>query len=182
MSDYIRTFSKIKFYPLEPVAEDIRIEDIAHALSLMTRANGHLIHFYSVGQHSVNCYHEADARGYSKKVQLACLLHDASEAYISDITRPVKANLPQYQEIEETLQTMIYEKFGLFLTDKEQQEIKSVDDALLYHEFFVMMDEKVFDDALEIQMEHDFLLRDFASVENEFLSIFEDISRIAGAF
>ena len=41
MSDYILTYSKIKFYPLEPVMEDIKIEDIAHSLSLMTRANGH---------------------------------------------------------------------------------------------------------------------------------------------
>jgi len=52
LSDYILTYSKIKFFPLKPVKEDIKIEDIAHSLSLMTRANGHCSHFYSVGQHS----------------------------------------------------------------------------------------------------------------------------------
>jgi len=69
MSDYILTYSKIKFYPLEPVKEDIKIEDIAHSLSLMTRANGHCSHFYSVAQHSIHCYQEAKSRGYSKRVQ-----------------------------------------------------------------------------------------------------------------
>jgi hypothetical protein len=59
MSDYILTYSKTKFYPLEPVKEDIKIEDIAHALSLMTRANGHFKHFYSVAQHSISCCREA---------------------------------------------------------------------------------------------------------------------------
>ncbi|NLZ81928.1 MAG: phosphohydrolase, partial [Clostridiales bacterium] len=86
MADYILTYSKTKFYPLEPRLEDINILDIAHALSLMTRANGHLKHFFSVAQHSLNCFKEAESRGYSKKVQLACLIHDASESYISDIT------------------------------------------------------------------------------------------------
>lgn len=78
MSDYILTYSKTKFYPLEPVMEDIKIEDIAHALSLMTRANGHFKNFYSVAQHSINCYKEAKVLGLSKRVQLGCLLHDAS--------------------------------------------------------------------------------------------------------
>ncbi len=59
MSDHILTYSKTKFYPLEPVREDIKIEDIAHALSLMTRANGHFKHFYSVAQHSISCCREA---------------------------------------------------------------------------------------------------------------------------
>jgi hypothetical protein len=48
MADYILTFSKTKFYPLQPAAADIKIEDIAHSLSLMPRANGHFKHFYSV--------------------------------------------------------------------------------------------------------------------------------------
>jgi uncharacterized protein len=90
MADYILTYSKTKFYPLEPIKEDVNIIDIAHALSLITRANGHFEHFYSVAQHSINCCREAESRGYSQRVQLGCLLHDASESYISDITRPVK--------------------------------------------------------------------------------------------
>lgn len=111
MSDYILTYSKIKFYPLEPAKEDIKIEDIAHSLSLMTRANGHCSHFYSVAQHSVNCCQEAKSRGYSERVQLGCLLHDASESYISDLTRPVKRNLPEYFAIKKKLQSAIYDRY-----------------------------------------------------------------------
>ena len=67
MADSILTYSKIRFCPLEPVEEDIRIEDIAHALSLMTRANGHIPHFYSVAQHSINCFRKRRAAAVQKK-------------------------------------------------------------------------------------------------------------------
>ena len=103
MSDYIFTYSKIKFYPLELIKADINIKDIAHALSLITTANGHFKHFYSVAQHSINCFKEAEARRYTQRVQLGCLLHDASESYIADITRPLKRNMPEYCVIEEKL-------------------------------------------------------------------------------
>lgn len=97
---YILTYKRKEFYPLEPKVEDIDIEDIAHALSLLCRANGHFKHFYSVGLHSLNCAKEAQARGYSERVMLGCLLHDGSEAYLADITRPVKRHLQKYLEIE----------------------------------------------------------------------------------
>ena len=56
---------------------------------------------------------EAKARGWSERLQLACLLHDASEAYISDIIRPVKAHLSNYLEIESSIMNVILERFGL---------------------------------------------------------------------
>lgn len=111
MTDYITTYSKINFRPLEPVAEDIKIEDIAHSLSLLCRANGHYSTFYSVAAHCLNCYEEACARRETPRVRLACLLHDAVESYISDVTRPVKKYLEEYQKIEERLSDIIYEKF-----------------------------------------------------------------------
>ena len=101
----IMTYTKKMFDPLHPNAELIDTEDIAHALSMLCRANGHFKSFYSVAQHSINCMKEAKARGYSERIQLACLLHDASEAYLSDVTRPVKAELPRYKEIEARSQT-----------------------------------------------------------------------------
>ena len=178
MSDYILTYTKTKFYPLEPLMEDIKIEDIAHALSLMTRANGHFKHFYSVAQHSVNCYKEAKIRGYSKRVQLGCLLHDASESYISDLTRPVKKNLSQYFVIEEKLQKVIYEKFGLInLTEDEIYKIREIDDAMLYYEFIELMDEKIFDEDPFIAMKHNFSQRDFKTVESEFIYTFENLNK-----
>ena len=96
----IITVTGVTMYPLAPKKEDFRILDIAHALSLMVRANGHFNTFYSVAQHSLACSLEGEARGYSKRIQLALLLHDASEAYISDLTRPVKEGVPYYKEIE----------------------------------------------------------------------------------
>ena len=128
MNDYITTYTKVKFKPLEPVADDIRIEDIAHSLSMLCRANGHYESFYSVAAHSLNCYEEAIARRESPRVKMACLLHDATESYLSDITRPVKKNLEEYQRIEENLASVIYEKFlGTPLTDAERRMVEIID-------------------------------------------------------
>ena len=106
--DNIKTYTGIYFNPLEIKVENIEFRDIAHSLSLQCRGGGHIKHFFSVAQHSINCSLEAKARGFSKKVQLACLLHDASEAYISDITRPVKRQLEQYMEIEKIIQDQVW--------------------------------------------------------------------------
>ena len=173
MADYIVTYSKTMFYPLEPIKEDIKIEDIAHSLSLMTRANGHFEHFYSVAQHSINCYKEAKNRGYSPRVQLGCLLHDASESYISDLTRPVKRNIPEYFIIEEKLQKVIYDKFGLGdLSKSEKDQIIDVDDSLLFFEFEALMDIRISDLEPKKIMQHDFSQRDFSDVENELIDVF----------
>lgn len=73
-----------------------------------------------MGQRCINCDREAKSREYSERVQLACLLHDASEAYLSDVTRPVKQELPQYLEIEKPLQEAIWRKYlGEELTEEE---------------------------------------------------------------
>lgn len=179
MSNYILTYTKTKFYPLQPIAADIKIIDIAHSLSLMTRANGHFKHFYSVAQHAINCYKEAKARGYSERVQIGCLLHDASESYISDLTRPVKCQLSEYFAIEEKLQRMIFEKFGIGdLSEEEQLKIRNVDDVLLYYEFIALMGIPPIPELPpKIFMEHDFSQRDFCNVENEFLYIFNRLTK-----
>lgn len=87
---YITTYTGKHFDPIQPEPGLFDLTDISHALSLLCRGNGHMKHFYSVAQHSIACAEEAKARGYSARVQLGCLLHDASEAYLSDVTRPVK--------------------------------------------------------------------------------------------
>ncbi|WP_010247751.1 DUF429 domain-containing protein [Acetivibrio cellulolyticus] len=171
---YITTNSKIHFKPHNPNMDDIDINDIAHALAYMCRANGHFNSFYSVAQHSINCSLEARAKGYSKDIQLACLLHDASEAYMSDITRPVKKLLPQYLDIEERLRKAIYEKFNV--TDASSEMIDEIDDALLYFEFINLLGEKVFDDEPELLSQPDFTQRDFINVKNEFLYIFTQLT------
>lgn len=134
--DYIITYTGVKFTPLQPKEEQIRIEDIAHALSMLCRANGHYREFYSVASHCVTCYQEAKARGYSKKVQLGCLLHDAAEAYLADVTRPVKKHMPVFSEVEDRLLTIIFQRFiNEPITKEEYKQIFDIDDAMLYHEF-----------------------------------------------
>ena len=144
MKDCLTTYTKVQFNTFEPEEDKIRIEDIAHALSMMTRANGHFPEFFSVGQHSIQCCREAIARNYVPEVVLACLLHDASEAYLADITRPVKKNMTMYIQIEDQLQGMIYKKFLGFVPIGEEAElVKNIDDACLYYEFKHFMKEPI---------------------------------------
>lgn len=173
----IRTVSKIYFDPVNPDEEKIKIIDIAHALSMLCRANGHFQQFFSVAQHCINCAQEAKARNYSQKVQLACLLHDASEAYISDITRPVKQHLPEYLPIESRLQDIIWNKFlPEPLTAEENRQVFEIDDAQLYHEFLYFMEERVFDKEPKLYHEPDFRFRGFQKTEEEFLSVFRALT------
>ncbi|HWR44981.1 DUF429 domain-containing protein [Sporomusa sp.] len=178
----ILTYTNTLFYPLAPRAEEVKVEDIAHALSQMCRANGHFRTFYSVAQHSINCAKEAKARGLSDKVQLACLLHDASEAYISDITRPVKYYLDDYKKIERNLQQVIYEKFGIAnLTDDECGQVGDIDNALLHHEFEHLHYRGIFDFSPRLYADADFTERSMTSVEAEFLQLIQRImSHIVG--
>lgn len=169
---YILTYKKLEFYPLDPKIEDIDIEDIAHALSLLCRANGHFKHFYSVALHSINCAYEALKRGYSSRVALGCLLHDGSEAYLADITRPVKKHLQNYLGFEEVLQGKIFEKWIPNLTDEELKLVFEIDDAILYYEFIELFGEKIFDYTPTLKSNPRFDLIDFSTVEKEFLELF----------
>lgn len=176
MTDYITTYSKINFRPLEPVAEDIKIEDIAHSLSLLCRANGHYATFYSVAAHCLNCYEEACARRETPRVRLACLLHDAVESYISDVTRPVKKYLEEYQKIEERLSNIIYEKFlGSPLTEYEEKMVSIIDDAMLYYEFLEFGAVKLVDEPPYVAATPDFFRGTMKQVEQEYLDVFHSI-------
>lgn len=150
----IKTFTGVMIDPLRPEPEKLRIADIAHSLSMLCRANGHFKTFYSVGQHSINCMKEAQARGYSPRLQLACLLHDGSEAYLSDVTRPVKHELPKYVEIEKPLQELIWQKWlGEPLNEEETAKVFAIDDEILAHEFLVLMETPLVDPTPELLSE-----------------------------
>ena len=145
MSSYITTSSKIHFTPVSPDPEQIVIRDIAHALSLMTRANGHFPEFYSVGQHCIHCYEEAVARKYSPF-------------------------LPGYLEIEKRLQDTIYEKFlGRVPTETEQTAISSVDDTLLYYEFDHYMGEKLQKKPPKLYSAPIFEQKTFSEIEEKYI-------------
>jgi len=139
---YFKSYSGKKINPLDPQPEEIALEDIAHALSLLCRGNGQTKHFYSVGQHCLNCEREAEARGESLRVRLACLLHDAGEAYLSDVIRPIKKYLPQYYEIEDRFLKAVFVHFGLDdLTDEEWQTVRKIDDDLLVYDLVELLKE-----------------------------------------
>ena len=173
----LMTYTKKMFDPLHPNAELIDIEDIAHALSMLCRANGHYKSFYSVAQHSINCMKEAKAREYSDRIQLACLLHDASEAYLSDLTRPVKAELPRYKEIESPLQEMIWNKWlDEPLTDEERKQVFDIDDSILAHEFLNLMGEKIVDQIPKIRSAPQFAFAGFNASKQQFLRLFHQLT------
>lgn len=175
-ADHIYTYSGVSFSPLSPCEEDILAEDIAHALSYMCRANGHFKSFYSVAQHSLACEAEARARGLSREIRLACLLHDGSEAFISDITRPVKRQLTEYKEIEKRLQDVIYRRFGLDPEDSAvMTAVSQIDDAMLYHEFLELGGLALYENAPEISSSPDFGFVPFETTERTFLSTLNDL-------
>ena len=163
--------------PLEPAAEDIHITDIAHALSLLCRGNGHVKHFFSVGQHCVNCALEAMARGYSRRVCLACLLHDASEAYLSDVPRPFKKTLPSYQALEEHFLSIIYEKYlGSDLTNEERQMVRAIDDDMLYFDLAELLGERPDGEMPEMESVFSEEYVPFIEVEEKYLELFRELS------
>ena len=130
-----------------------------------------------MAQHSINCVKEAKARGYSEQIQLACLLHDASEAYLSDVTRPVKAELPRYKEIEAPLQGMIWNKWLTeTLRTHEIAQVFQIDDAILAHEFLNLMDTQIADPIPQIVSKPEFAFTGFDVCKQEFLSLFRKLT------
>lgn len=110
MESYIETVSGIHFEFLDPKPEQIKVADIAHALSMNCRFVGQCRKFYSVAEHS---WHVARLlEGTPLEVQMAGLLHDASEAYITDVASPVKQYMPEYQKMEDGIMSAIAEKYG----------------------------------------------------------------------
>ena len=172
------TYSGRKFDPMQMTPGDVYIEDIAHALSLLCRGGGQLTYFYSVGQHSLNCAAEAKARGWSKRQQLACLLHDASEAYMSDVPRPFKQHLSDYISHEKTLLDIVYTKYlGSRLDEEEEKKVKEIDDDMLYYDLKILL-RGVSEEAPPIMKTHfSYEVLPFEVVEKRYLELFERYSR-----
>jgi hypothetical protein len=135
----IATFSGKFIEPLNPDYETIDIVDIAHGLSNICRYGGQSREFYSVAQHciyvSYNTLPENALNG---------LLHDGSEAYLGDVCRPLKyqEQYQFYRDVEDVLQTMIYQKYGkvpdgeldagiFYDVEYESKDIKNADTSML---------------------------------------------------
>ena len=171
---HIITFTGKHFDPTAPDMEKVDIRDIAHALSLTCRGNGHVKTFFSVGQHCINCALEAQARGHSDRIILACLIHDASEAYMSDVPRPFKRTLTEYMAAEDRLLDMIYSKFlGSPLSEEEAKLVKKIDNDLLYYDLKELLNEVTAENAPALQIELDYRVVPFEQVEKQYLELYE---------
>lgn len=179
MPDYITTYGGTHFVPVKPEADKIHITDIAHALSLICRGNGHVKHFFSVGQHCIHCAKEAIAREYSKRVCLACLLHDASEAYMSDVPRPFKKYIPEYTVYEGKMLDIIYEKYlGSPLTEEEEEIVKLIDDDMLYFDLKELLNESSAREEPEMKSSFSLDFVPFPEVEKRYLELFYQLYQI----
>lgn len=178
LADCITTYSGIHMNPLDPKPEDFRIEDIAHALSLICRGNGHVQTFFSVGQHCINCAREAEALSLPNRIILACLLHDASECYLSDVPRPFKRNLPEYRQAEDHLLSVLYTKFlGSDLTEEEYRQMKQIDNVMLWYDMHELLNEDI-GSKLEIHIRISYAWRPFQDVEKEYLKIYRAYAEV----
>lgn len=125
--DWIQTFSGKKFWPLDPRPEDVALADIAHALAMTCRFGGHTRSFYSVAQH---CGIVSALVGDSpERLCLPALLHDAAEAYLVDMPRPIKRQpeLAALKKIEARIEVAIAERFGFDPAALHHPDIKKAD-------------------------------------------------------
>lgn len=127
--DWMQTYTGKAFWPLDARPDEIDPHDIAHALSMLCRYGGHCEFFVSVAEHSCLI---SDA--VSPENALWGLVHDASEAYMVDLPRPIK-NSPgfeQYRVYENRLLAVIAEAFGL--PTEMPAEVKDADNRILLDE------------------------------------------------
>lgn len=120
--DWIQTFTGQKLYPLDPRPDEIHMPDIAHALSMICRFNGHCYKFYSVAEHSCHVYdylrgkyNDKPRRPVVKEIAFAGLMHDSSEAYLCDLVTPVKRSADfarPYRIAKCNMMLVIADKFG----------------------------------------------------------------------
>lgn len=131
---WIETGSGTKFDYLSDDTVCINLVDIASALSKCCRYTGHCSRFYSVAEHSFFV-----SLHVPKQYALAGLLHDASEAYLSDIASPIKQLMPEYKKIEAVIMNRIAKKFHLEDGFHILPEVKEADWAMLMSEASVLL-------------------------------------------
>lgn len=165
---YITTFTDKKFYPSDIRPIDIDITDIAHALSNQCRFGGHTIEFYSVASHCLLV-----SKVLPPELKLQGLLHDASEAYLVDVPRPIKylPDFNRYREIEAAVQKVIYKKFGCNWPDPD--EIHKADNLLLATEARDLMRNPSWCHLLP-KLEKKIVPRGHKRVFNDFIRKFEE--------
>jgi hypothetical protein len=125
--DWIQTFTGRQFWPLDPRPEEVCIEDVAHSLSNQCRYSGHVERFYSVAEHSYRA-----SLIVPPEDAMWALLHDASEAYLVDLPRPLKRHSEMgalYKQIESGLMRVVCQHFGL--PEMEPRSVSIADNVMI---------------------------------------------------
>lgn len=135
----IRLRSGRYFDLLSPQPDQFTLADIAGALAKVCRFGGQIDRFYSVAEHCLNCFELAARDGACVLVQRIALLHDAAEAFIGDVVKPLKVMLPEYEQVEARVEAVIAAKYGLFganhaETIRAWDAAKEIDRAMLIAE------------------------------------------------
>ncbi len=130
MRMFVEAFIKLKsgryINLLDPQEDQFTFGDISSGLSKICRFGGQCRTFYTVAEHSVLCYQQARDDGLSKDIQIALLMHDATEAFLGDCVKPLKNVMPVYCEIEKKMEGVIAHKFNIDF-DRYHNEIKKID-------------------------------------------------------
>jgi uncharacterized protein len=145
--EFIGTYTGKELTFLDPKEDQICLEDIVNNLAKICRFAGNVSRFYSVAEHSVILAKKVLSEGGSEQEALGALFHDATEAYLCDVARPIKKHLGNYMEIEQGLQDVIFSKFGLepmsqrvedwdinIVADEAAELFQSVPDWVKYYE------------------------------------------------
>ena len=177
----IHTYSGKRVDIVCPDAEQIALEDIAHALSFLCRGSGQTRVFFPVARHCMLCAREALANGLPRDIALLCLLHDASEAYMADLPRPVKTELvPDYIRYEQHLLDCIYRKFlGRTPTDEELAAVRDIDDRLLPYDMKYLLGADA--ELPPVQVTVDYTPEPFEKTERDYLRLAADLLGSAGS-
>jgi hypothetical protein len=125
--DWMQTYTGQSFYPTQAYPDEVNPIDIAHALSMLCRYGGHVNRFYSVAEHCVLMSQYVEPEN-----ALWTLLHDATEAYVGDMVRPLKRQIPAYVAVEDRLMEVICRRFGL--PSKMPAEVAEVDSRIIHDE------------------------------------------------
>lgn len=138
LGDWMITFTGRRFWPLDPRPEEVSFVDVAHGLARICRYNGQCRHFYSVAEHSHLLAHYFERQGRLDAARFA-LLHDAAEAYIGDMVRPLKhSGMDQFRAADAAIERAVFAAAGL--AGDIPQAVHQADTAIIANEAIALFD------------------------------------------
>lgn len=172
---WIETYTGKQFDVQNPDVGVVDQADIAHALSMQVRFNGHCHRFYSVAEHSVHiARYIKKTLGYPPAIALAGLLHDAGEAYTGDFPSPFKWAMPELKQLEEATQRAVYQHFGIGPEHYKHGIIDELDKRILVDERRQLMSDSGLSWAIDDLEPLGVTIRNWdpAEAEGQFLTTF----------